>query len=184
MSVPLEKIIRRSFCLYGKEYSAEILDFIIQRCRQYLLDKGILYDVVMSVKTREDILAMKMIANAIIQTDDIQDVVMATKRINNILRGVKIRGDIVEKHFIEPEEKELFSEAKELEERLERSIQERRFKDAINLLRTLIPYINKLFDNVLIMAPDEEIKRNRIALLNYVYSLYQKIADFKSYGIK
>jgi len=184
LSVPLEKIIRRSFCLYGKKYSAEILDFVIQRCRQYLLDKGILYDVVMSVKTREDILAMKMIADAIIQVGDIQDVVMATKRINNILKGVKIKGNIVEKYLIEPEEKELFSKAKEIEERLERSIQEMRFRNAIDLLRTLIPYINKLFDNVLIMAPDEEIKRNRIALLNYVYSLYQKIADFKSYGIK
>jgi len=78
----------------------------------------------------------------------------------------------------------LFSKAKGIEERLERSIQEMRFRNAVDLLRILIPYINKLFDNVLIMAPDEEIKRNRIALLNYVYSLYQKIADFKRYGIK
>jgi len=184
LSIPLEKIIRRSFYLYGKEYSAKTFDFVIQRCRQYLLDKGILYDVIMSVKTRENILAMKMVADAIVQANDIQDIVMVTKRMNNILRGAKVEGGVIEKHFMEPEEKELFSKAKEIEEKLEKSIQEMRFRDAFDLLRTLVPYINKLFDKVLIMAPDEEIKRNRLAFLNYISTLFQKIADFKSYGVK
>ncbi|OYD14519.1 glycine--tRNA ligase subunit beta [candidate division WOR-3 bacterium JGI_Cruoil_03_44_89] len=184
LSIPLEAMIRKSFSLYGKEYSAQVLDFIIQRCRQYLLDRGISYNVVMSISPREDILTMKMIADSIVDAGDIQDIVMVTKRMNNILKGVKVGEGVVEEYLKEPEEKKLFSEARVTGKNLERCIREKKFKDAIFLLRALVPHINKLFDKILIMARDQKIKNNRLALLSYVHSLFQEIADFKSYGIK
>jgi glycyl-tRNA synthetase beta chain len=183
ISIPLNKVIEKSFSLYKREYSFEVLDFIVQRCRQYLLDGGISYDIVTSISEKEDILAIRMIADTIVEAGDIQDIVMATKRINNILRGEEIKGRVVEDYLIEPEEKELFSKAKETEKRLEISIKERRFKDAIGLLRNFVSPINRTFDNILIMTPDEKVKNNRLTLLNYVYTLFKKIADFKSYGI-
>lgn len=183
ISIPLERLIRKSFSLYDKEYSRQVFDFIIQRCKQYLLDQGISYDIVMSIAAKEDILAIKKIADAVVEIGDVQDIVMVTKRISNILRGEEVKERVVEKYLIESEEKKLFSKAKIVERELNRSIEKMRFKEAVSLLRNLVSDINKLFDKVLIMAPDKETKNNRLALLKYVYSLFQKIADFKSYGI-
>jgi glycyl-tRNA synthetase len=41
----------------------------------------------------------------------------------------------------------------------------------------LIPSINAFFDKVLVMAEDEKIKQNRLALVGQVASLSQGIAD-------
>ncbi|MCD5384020.1 glycine--tRNA ligase subunit beta [candidate division WOR-3 bacterium] len=183
ISISLPVLINKSFSLYKRGYCDEVLGFIISRCRQYLLDKGVPYNIVMSVPDVQDILLMNQIVNSIVKAGDIQEMVMVTKRINNILRGVET-GDVAEEELIEVEEKELFREAKETETKLERAIKEERFGDALSFLREIVPCINRLFDKILIMAPDKDIKRNRLALLNYVYSLFNKIADFKSYGVK
>ncbi len=42
----------------------------------------------------------------------------------------------------------------------------------------LTPYIEKFFENVLVMDNDENVKTNRLALLTKLKKLYEKIADF------
>jgi len=42
----------------------------------------------------------------------------------------------------------------------------------------LIPSINAFFDKVLVMAEDEKIKQNRLALVGQIAGLSEGIADF------
>jgi glycyl-tRNA synthetase beta subunit len=42
----------------------------------------------------------------------------------------------------------------------------------------LIPSINAFFDKVLVMAEDEKIKQNRLALVGKIAGLSDDIADF------
>ena len=43
---------------------------------------------------------------------------------------------------------------------------------------TLRPAVDKVFDEVLVMAKDEKLRRNRLALLGKVGALFAPVADF------
>ncbi|MCK4225677.1 hypothetical protein KAX29_02170, partial [candidate division WOR-3 bacterium] len=55
----------------------------------------------------------------------------------------------------------------------------RNYLEALNLLKELRPFIDNLFDNVLVMADDDKLRNNRLALLYYVRSLFHLLADFE-----
>ena len=46
---------------------------------------------------------------------------------------------------------------------------------------TLTPYVEKFFDNVLVMDNDENVKNNRLALLTTLKEKYEKVADFSKF---
>lgn len=181
ISIPLHEVIRKDFKLYNRKYSSNIVNFVIQRYKQYMLDKGVKNDVVMAVHETDNILIMKMIADAIVGAGDIQEIIFAAKRINNILKGIDgIKPKVNEEYLVETEEKKLYSEIIKTEVLLDKSISKKRFSDSITLLLGLTSYINKLFDAVLIMSPDKHIKANRLSLLYHTSSLFERIADFKN----
>jgi len=49
---------------------------------------------------------------------------------------------------------------------------------ALEILLTLGVSIDRMFDEVLVMTPDEKLKNNRLALINHVSQLFLKVADF------
>ena len=49
---------------------------------------------------------------------------------------------------------------------------------ALRHVATLRPTVDELFDKVMVMAEDETIRNNRIALLQEVSELFDHIADF------
>ena len=49
--------------------------------------------------------------------------------------------------------------------------------DFLNIIVKLIPSINAFFDQVLVMAEDEKIKQNRLALVGQIANLSKGIAD-------
>jgi glycyl-tRNA synthetase beta chain len=53
-----------------------------------------------------------------------------------------------------------------------------RYYDAIILFSSLTEPVNAFFDNVLVMDKREEIKLNRLALLNEVWRTILSVADF------
>ena len=60
----------------------------------------------------------------------------------------------------------------------ENHIEERNYESALNGLLNLAPLINKFFDKVLVMAKEPDVRENRLALLNELYSFFQRVADF------
>ncbi len=57
-------------------------------------------------------------------------------------------------------------------------LKDRKYYDAINLISSLTGPINHFFDHVLVMDKQEEIKQNRLALLNEIWRTVSSIADF------
>ena len=47
----------------------------------------------------------------------------------------------------------------------------------LNIVVKLIPSINAFFDKVLVMAEDEKVKQNRLALVGQIANLSRGIAD-------
>ena len=52
------------------------------------------------------------------------------------------------------------------------------YLEALQAIATLRPAVDQFFDKILVNAPDERVRRNRLALLGRLYSEVSSIADF------
>ena len=102
----------------------------------------------------------------------------------NILKGQEIVGSVKENLLVEKEEKELFAKARELEKPLNEVIKKQNYSEALTLLLSLRKKIDVLFDKVLIMTGDLNLRQNRLALLDYLKSLFMKVADLSQIVIE
>jgi glycyl-tRNA synthetase beta chain len=57
------------------------------------------------------------------------------------------------------------------------------YREAIGLFTTLTVPINNFFDNVLVMDKREEIKQNRLSLLNDIWKTASSVADFSRISV-
>ena len=78
----------------------------------------------------------------------------------------------------EPAEKKLYLALESLSETWEMTLKARDYPRAFEELATLQPPLAELFDTVKILADDETLKNNRIALLQKVFTLFEELLDF------
>jgi len=161
------------------EVQERILDFIVQRLRVQLLEKGYRYDVVDAVlaeRGHDPYLAGT-------SAQELQAWVekpgwMAT--LNAYARCLRIVRDVPERYQLEPAElREPASQAL-YQSYLAHASHIGPHSSVDELLRSLsalVEPINRFFVEVLVMADDEKLRRNRIALVQQVAYLPQGIAD-------
>ena len=53
-----------------------------------------------------------------------------------------------------------------------------RYKEALLKAAEIRPLVDKFFDDILVMAENEEIRNNRLSLLKEVSQLFTRFADF------
>ena len=169
-----------------KAHEAEmgVFDFILDRLHAYYLDKGIhpdVLDAVLSTKPSRplDINNRLLAVDAFRQLAEAESLAAANKRIGNILKKIKgkLPDKVDEKLFQENSEKELHQTLTELDDRVQSLIDEGKYQDALAELSTLRENVDQFFDSVMVMADDEKLKNNRIALLNKLHALFMQIAD-------
>jgi len=169
-----------------KAHEAEngVFDFMLDRLHAYYLDKGIrpdVLDAVLSTKPTKplDINNRLLAIDSFRQLPEATSLAAANKRIGNILK--KIKGDlpskIDEKLLQEKAEKELYKTLTKLENKVQKLINQTKYQDALTELSALRKDVDQFFDDVMVMADDEKLKNNRIALLNKLHGLFLQIAD-------
>lgn len=105
----------------------------------------------------------------------------AIKRVNNI--APKEGEWPVDKGlFSQYDETVLHKEVESIAPQIRSLVTEGRFLDALRLLLVLREPINRFFDNVLIMDKDEQVKKNRLALVKSIQALSLQIADLSKLG--
>jgi glycyl-tRNA synthetase beta chain len=57
-----------------------------------------------------------------------------------------------------------------------------RYSDAIREMARIQPLVSAFFEKVLVMAKDEKVKNNRLALLKNLSVLFASVADFSRIG--
>jgi len=107
----------------------------------------------------------------------IQHLIEIHKRIRNIVKKSNAF-NISESLLIEPEEKILFEILNEISTEVEKLITENKYIQACSNLVDMKPIVDDFFDKVLVMDKNENIKNNRIALLQKLNNLLLKISDF------
>ncbi len=187
-SFPLDELLSKNLGLFSKAKNAEIFEeikqFIIEREEGSLQSREIRYDIANAVLSEKwnVFLDSYLVAKAMMKVrkdqTEFEKIVIGQKRVSNILEG-KNPGKVKESLLKEKEERNLFNKAKEIEPVLNKYIEKKDYLEGINKLKELRQSIDDLFDNVLVMAKDEKLRNNRLALLFYVRSLFHLFCDFE-----
>ncbi len=109
--------------------------------------------------------------------------ILTAKRVNNILKGqpmYRVNQDLL----IEKEERELYTTYSIIRNNVRPLFLSGDFSRAQRIVLTIGSSIDNFFDNVLVMAEDKRIKRNRLALLQQVSELFSQIADYSEVVIE
>jgi glycyl-tRNA synthetase beta chain len=107
----------------------------------------------------------------------------AFKRIQNILRQARERGEVYDTAAVadvltEPQERALHEQFTAVAPEVESLQRERRYAEALARIASLRPAVDAFFDKVMVMAPDEALRRNRLSLIAEVVGRFSIIADF------
>lgn len=168
----------------AKDAINPVFDFILDRLHAYYLDKDIRTDVldaVLSTKPTEplDINNRLHAVDTFRNLPEAESLAAANKRIGNILKKIKgnLPENIDENLLGEKAEKNLHKSLSKLNDKVQNLIHQAKYQDALSQLSTLRETVDQFFDDVMVMADDEKLKNNRIALLNKLHGLFLQIAD-------
>ncbi len=188
MNISMRAIIDLALGLYkdqgvdfDQDVTAEITeDFIRGRLRAYLLGKELPLEVVEAVGGRsiDDMVDIRRRAEALaekLDTPEMADVLVAFTRCKNLAK-LELGTEIDPGLFREPVEKGLYDALVEVDKDLTQAGND--YPSAITILARLRGPIDKFFDEVLVMAKEEDVKTNRIKLLNYCMQCFRRVADF------
>ena len=114
---------------------------------------------------------------------DFAAVSAAFKRMSNILeqaraKGIAAASGVDEALLLEPEEVALAERAGEIAREVEVLRAGREYAGALRLIASLRPQVDAFFEAVMVMAPEAEVRGNRLALLARVRGDLSGIADF------
>ncbi len=165
------------------EVKEKVLQFYRARLEAILSDKGYSADLIQSILPMSTSIRLPEILERLAAVEEFKK----TREYNDFLAAVKRMNNIIPKTAVPKLKAELLSEEaeKDLREKfaavstdLEKLLKEGRFHDAIGLLATLTGPINTFFEKVLVMDKREEIKLNRLSLLNEIWRNVAMVADF------
>ena len=162
------------------ETQKQVSDFIAGRLRVVLNEMGFRHDVLDAVLAEQSAnpaaaaRAVKQL-QAWVERDDWSTILPGYPRCVRIIRsaaGANVPASVHPDLLVETEEKNLYAAIRENTKARPATVDE-----FLNIVVKLIPSINAFFDKVLVMAEDEKIKQNRLALVGQIASLSKGIAD-------
>ncbi|MBS6720927.1 MAG: glycine--tRNA ligase subunit beta [Peptoniphilus harei] len=165
-----------------EEVINNIREFFFGRIKTMLQEEGIRYDIIDAVLIPESEIynifeKAKELNNWF--NDDRTNFVDAYNRINNLTKNVDFT-EIDEELLKEEEEKNLYNKFVESDDKFKDALSSENYKGAMDLLYDLVPSINSFFDSVMVMAEDEKIRQNRLALINSIEENIQKILKIEN----
>lgn len=128
----------------------------------------------------KDLAARLEALRAVRPTANFEPIAASFKRIQNILRQAQFtaRGE-PDKSLLEPgPERELFAQISVHRVTVKLVQRERKYREALELIASLRPYIDHFFDKVLVNAPDQRVRENRLRLLDLILTEFSAVADF------
>lgn len=166
----------------------EILDFLADRLRVQLRAEGARHDVLSAVFAAGadgDIVRLLARADAIaglLRSPEGADLLTAYRRAANILRIEEKKDGPHDaspdgSRFVDPAEIDLDHALRAVDE-VVRLVQQEHFTAAMTELARLRAPLDRFFDRVTVNAPEADLRRNRLRLLNQVRASMDRLADF------
>ncbi|GAC1631411.1 MAG: glycine--tRNA ligase subunit beta [Candidatus Acidiferrum sp.] len=173
------------------EQETQILEFLRDRARYVFREKdGFEYDEVNAifragaddlVDARKRLDALRVIR----KSKNFEPLTVSFKRIRKILEkaGKQTEGVPVQPNLFEEEaEKALFAAMQKGAPKVEEHKRSGHYKEALEVIATLRPEVDRFFEKVMVMAENEAVRKNRLVLLSGLMSEFSTIADFSELG--
>jgi len=172
----------------------ELREFIKNRIGLSLREMGVRYDIVNAVLAGDlddirDVFQRALALEELREKEEFVPTIMASVRLINILRqgerrGEKIREGVKEELLLLPEEKDLYEQGAKVKEKVEKLRENGDYKAVFLELSYLKDLINRFFDKVLVMTEDDELRANRLALVNSVWQMFFLFGDLSQIVIE
>ncbi|MEO0070107.1 MAG: glycine--tRNA ligase subunit beta, partial [candidate division WOR-3 bacterium] len=183
--IAVDELVQKGLELFGRgdeKVRDMVLQLLQERLAAILSEKGVRYDVANAVlktvwHTPSEALARAQALQNLRTSPEFSRLVIGQKRVANILRGQEVSGVPEPKLFVDEAERALWEKAREVEPELERMLRKRDYDAALKILLSLRESIDRFFDDVLVMCEDENLRLNRLRLLNLVRGLFARVAD-------
>jgi len=171
----------------------QVLEFLLERARYILRERrGFAYDEINAAFAAgaddlEDAVERVTAVKAIRDTRNFAPLAASFKRIRNLLeksvgKGDRGQGAVKQELLQEVAELQLFTVAQKIGEEATRLKKEKKYRKALEKISELRPAVDFFFNKVLVMVEDENVRRNRIALLGMLLKEFSTIADFSELG--
>ncbi|WP_088102506.1 glycine--tRNA ligase subunit beta [Halalkalibacter urbisdiaboli] len=167
------------------EIEKELYEFFTLRLKNVLQEKGVRYDVVDAVLASSISHVPTVIQKAELLMEQVEEpafkkVVEALSRVTNISKKVEQKEKINSALFEKDEEKHLYQTYEELEKTVKLSLENSKVTQAYQALVNMEPTINAYFDQIMVMADDEKVKKNRLAQMKALADVIHSFAHFQS----
>ena len=170
-------------------YAESVRSFFRERLEFYLKDaRGYTYDVVSAVLAvdSDDVVDAAARAEAVSKvrgSADFESISAAFKRMKNILRQASEKTKVIAMRvdssgLQEESEKALAALIPQTVASVAKLRAAHDYEGALLEIAKLRPAIDKFFDNVMVMVDDDNLRANRLALLQTVVKQFSTIADF------
>jgi len=186
------RLLREQGISVEDKAASELQRFFGERLRYYCQERGKLRsDLIDAVLFRwqaikldpRDLWTRAAVLESFVGRPEFEALMIGFKRAENITKGHK--DDQVDVAlFREPVEKELHSALLSAEGTVSRFVEAKKYEDALEALVTLKVPIDAFFVGVMVMAEEEAIRRNRLALLVRVRNLFRQYADFSKVNVE
>ena len=174
------------------DVQAEVYAYISERLRRYFLDRDTSLDtetfdavLVRQPASLLDFLRRLDAVQSFLGHESASSLAAANKRIANILKKADKHdgGEVKEKLLQDDAELALWSALKTTRESLAPMLEAREYTAALDELATLRGVVDTFFDDVMVMADNEAVKNNRLALLAELRALFLNVADISKLAI-
>lgn len=182
-------LVAKSQTLFGEKLtnlnvSTDVFEFMLGRFRAWYQDEGIEVDVIQAVLARRPTKPVdfdrRVKAVSHFRTlDAAESLAAANKRVSNILakNNITTQGDVDQSLLSDDAEKVLAAQVAKFATDLAPLYSDGNYQEALSQLAGIRDSVDNFFDNVMVMADDEAVKQNRLALLSQLSGLFLEIAD-------
>ena len=188
-NLDLDTLTQEAVRLYGdkltnKNVVTDVTDFMLGRFRAWYQEQGYAIDTIQAVLARRptrpaDFDARMKAVTHFRSLEEAAALAAANKRVSNILsKSDDALNDAVQASLLNaPEEIRLAAYVIDLKAQLTPLYAEGKYQEALTELASLREAVDAFFDSVMVMDKDDNIRRNRLTLLNELRNLFLGVAD-------
>jgi glycyl-tRNA synthetase beta chain len=162
---------------------ADVQAFVYDRLRGLLRERGHAQDAVEAVVSQmpdrlDDILERLDAVKIFAALPEAASLAAANKRITNILKKNEgVHGEVQPKLLAEPAEQTLYGAMTETRQAVDQAFAKADFSATLKALAALRDDVDTFFNDVMVMAEDPALRTNRLALLQSLHAMMNRVAD-------
>lgn len=189
LNIDFKQVAEFAKGLFGDKLTNEkviddVIDFMLGRFQAHYQEQGVKVEVIRAVEVKRPTSALdfERRLNAVVnfaKLDAAVALAAANKRVNNIL-AKNGKGDFTEINqglLADDAEKALVEQLVAVTPSVKAAYEQGDYQLGLEKLADLRTVIDAFFDNVMVMADDEQVKNNRLAILAELQGLFMHTAD-------